>query len=103
MGACIGKEPAAEYNQRAGQIVLLSTLQHDNFYIVEQGRSNDEWAVVKCSNGNYFGYGFTDNVVVNGNAAILDNCINPYASNRDTRQIIKTYLNSNPQVKVIPY
>ncbi len=99
-GACIGQESPDEYNRRVDAAIRLSGFRHQDFYIIEKGRNQDEAAVVKIEAGRYCGFGY---LYKNDIADIeqLANCIKPYKDNRDTRQIIKNYLKKHPRTKII--
>jgi DNA polymerase-3 subunit epsilon len=73
---------------------------HPDFYIIDRGRHRDEAAVVKIAAGRYCGFGYISPSEAH-DLTSLDNCIKPYNDNRDTRQIIQTFLKKNPRTKVI--
>ncbi|NBC82658.1 MAG: GIY-YIG nuclease family protein [Bacteroidetes bacterium] len=99
-GACCGAESPDDYNIRAQKLIDKLSFQSQNFYIVENGRDIDEKAIVKVLNGKYFGFGYVHNDFLSHNYMNgLDDCIKSYPDTRDTRIILKSYLQSkNPQV-----
>jgi DNA polymerase-3 subunit epsilon len=58
-GACIGKELADTYNERASAVAeRLDNRFEDDFFLVSPGRTGDEQAVVLVENGHFRGYGY---------------------------------------------
>ncbi|MDX9907818.1 MAG: exonuclease domain-containing protein, partial [Mariniphaga sp.] len=98
-GACIGEESAENYNRRADAAMKMSGFMYPDFYIIDKGRDRDEASIVKISGGRYCGFGFTG--IHDLSPPMLDACIKPYADNRDTRQIIMTYLKKHPQTRIV--
>ena len=104
-GACTQKESAEDYNKRAilGQS-KLSTVFDKDFFILEQGRSPDEFAVVQIEGGVCKGFGYLDQDANNSSyLESLQNAIKPYPAFPETTRIIRTYLRKNPKAKRIPY
>ena len=101
-GACTGKEPAADYNRRVEE-ALERYLYHDNnFYLIDQGRGEGEMAVVKVCNGAYQGFGYLGSEDVK-DRELLDDCIRPYADNKDIQVIIKGFIRKYPSVKILNF
>ena len=101
-GACTGEEPPGSYNERAGQALEPYIMTHDSFLILEKGRTETEKSVILVENGDYRGFGYVDyEVAQNANIEMLRESVTPYESNRDTRQIIRSYIKSNRQSRVI--
>ena len=98
-GGCIGEESTESYNRRADAAIKMSGFIYPDFYILDKGRENDEVSVVKIAAGRYCGFGFTGNE--DSSAPMLDACIKAYTDNRDTRQIIMTYLKKHPKTRVL--
>lgn len=98
-GACVGKESPEHYNRRADAAIRLSGFMQPDFFIIDKGRNNEEAGVVKIAAGRYCGFGYID-TSENINQESLNNCIKSYDDNRDTRQIIQTYLKKNPRTKI---
>jgi DNA polymerase-3 subunit epsilon len=99
-GACIGQESPELYNRRVDAAIRLSGFMQPDFYIVDKGRSKEEAAIVKIAGGSYCGFGFID--TSSGiDTMVLNSCIKTYKDNRDTRQIIQSYLKKNPRTRII--
>ena len=99
-GACIGKEPPEEYNQRVDVALERYIYRENNFFVIDKGRTDEESAVVKVFNGSYQGFGYISNDSAN-DPELLSDCIKPYADNKDIQVIIKGYLRKYPEVKRI--
>ena len=102
-GACIGKEDTDSYNQRVKQAILKYAQKHNNFFVIDEGKSIDERSVVLFENGKYMGYGFVD---ASGPSLGFDDfkdCIQYFRDSRDVQQIVKQYLRDNKVEKIIPF
>jgi DNA polymerase III subunit epsilon len=102
-GACIGKEPAESYNQRANIVIELHKYKFENSLIIEEGRTADEHGVIMIENGKYIGYGYLCTEYNNGEIEGLISSINTYADNRDVQQILKNYIRHHSHLKIIPF
>ncbi len=104
-GACSQKESAESYNGRAiqGQ-AKLSTVFDKDFFVLEPGRTSDEFAVVQIEDGICKGFGYLDQNMNDGSyLESLQNAIKPYPAYPETTRIIRTYLRKNPKAKRITY
>ncbi|MFN8258833.1 MAG: exonuclease domain-containing protein [Bacteroidales bacterium] len=102
-GACVGLETASDYNMRAEKAVNNFEFRFRNFIIIDKGRIKDEKSVVCIKNGTYQGFGFFDNTIQSENPEFLAECIKKYPDNRDIQSILRSYLNLNQVVKIIPF
>ncbi len=100
-GACLGKEAPESYNMRAERAIKDIGFKDSNFFIIEQGRTQDEYSVVRISGGRYTGFGYTDSEHTDPES--LDNCIRQYEDNRDTHYIIKSYIKKHPRIKILKF
>jgi DNA polymerase III subunit epsilon len=101
-GACLGLEPPAAYNQRAGMLVRQLQYQHRNMLIIDKGRSHAEKSVIKIENGHYIGFGYIDQDSINGIESFHD-CVRPYVDNHDVQYILRSYLRKKKVEKIIEY
>jgi len=99
-GACMGKEPANEYNDRVDAAIEKYIYRENNFYLLDQGREEHEMAVVKVCNGSYQGFGYLAKEHME-NEELLNDCIKPYADNKDVQVIIKGYMRKFPELKIL--
>jgi len=99
-GACLGKEPSEEYNLRVDTAIEKYIYRENNFFVIDKGRNDNEYSVVKVSNGTYQGFGYIDMKDVD-NEVLRNGSIKPYADNKDIQVIIKGYLRKHPELLVI--
>ncbi|MBN1650602.1 MAG: GIY-YIG nuclease family protein [Bacteroidales bacterium] len=91
-GACIGEESTENYNQRAQLVLQYFSLDHDNMILVDKGRSKEEKAIILIEDGYYRGFGFVDENLLNQTPEEIKSGISNYINNRDTQNIIRSYL-----------
>ncbi len=100
-GACASVEPPEGYNLRAEEALeRLSTIFDQDFFILDNGRHRDEYAVVQVQDGAYRGFGYIgqeDNLSITA----LRDAIKTFPSNPETIRIIQRYLHQNPKLKII--
>lgn len=100
-GACINKEPVAEYNKRVKAFLEKRNFENQNMLIIDHGRELEERSVVLIENGVYKGYGFFNlNHQIN-NPEILKSLISPMQNNRDAQHIIQSYLRRKKVLKTV--
>jgi len=100
-GACIGKEPVEEYNNRVKAFLEQHSFEKLNKLIIDRGRDLDERSVILIENGVYKGFGFYNlNHQIN-NPKILKSIINPMQNNRDVQHLIQNYLRKNKILKTV--
>ncbi|MGB6267736.1 MAG: exonuclease domain-containing protein [Olleya sp.] len=100
-GACIEKEPAENYNQRAQQLLSKYSYKNQNMVIIDRGRDVDERSAILIQNGIFKGIGFYNlNYQIN-NLEILESIITPMENNRDQQHIIQSYLRKNKKLKIL--
>ncbi|MBK7713511.1 MAG: GIY-YIG nuclease family protein [Bacteroidales bacterium] len=102
-GACCGKEPADEYNQRALKSIEEFVFTRRNFFVIDKGRDPEERCAVKIVNGKYAGYGYFNINEMGFGLLALHECINHSADNRDIQVILKQYLKNNRVEKIIDF
>jgi len=100
-GACTGLESATNYNLRVNKSIHALQYRSPNFFVIDQGRTNNENAIIKISSGRYVGFGYLSTDCTSNNLEFLHDCIQKYNDNRDIRVIIKGYLNRNKFIKII--
>ncbi len=99
-GACIGKEPPADYNDRVLDALSRFQYPHQSFIIVERGRTPGELGVVWVNDNRYQGFGYIDEAFADSSED-LKACIAPKADNKDCQRIIRSYLANKPLGKLI--
>jgi len=102
-GACINKESAELYNERARQLISKNSFENKNIIIIDKGREIDEHCAILIEDGIFKGLTFFNlNFQVN-NIDVLKSLITPMQNNRDTQHIIKNYIRKNKKLKVITF
>ena len=100
-GACTGQECCETYNQRVMKSVSSLQYRSPNFFVIDQGRTNDEKAIIKIEKGRFIGFGYLTDEYASGNLDTLHDCIKKCNDNRDTRVIIKGFINRSRSLKII--
>jgi DNA polymerase-3 subunit epsilon len=102
-GACTGEESPASYNLRAERAKMSFEFSHRNFFILDKGRNEQEYAVIKIDGGKYRGFGYVTPQPGTDMMELLHDCIHPYTDNRDVQQIIRNYLFRHQVKRILPY
>ncbi|MFA6125729.1 MAG: exonuclease domain-containing protein [Bacteroidales bacterium] len=100
LGACTGEESPESYNVRARNLMRKFEYDHQDFLIIDRGKSKDEIGVICIEKGQYKGFGYSDAEYEN-NREILRDAIRFYPDNRDIHALIRLYLRKN-NAKVLP-
>ncbi|MFK7061258.1 exonuclease domain-containing protein [Flavobacterium oreochromis] len=99
-GAYINQENPNDYNARVVDFINQHQFYNQNMVIIDKGRSLEERSAILIENGIYKGYCFYDlNYQIN-TIEILKNIIIPMQSNRDTRNIIQSFINKKKYLKI---
>jgi DNA polymerase-3 subunit epsilon len=101
-GACSGQEESEQYNKRVKEAIKAFQYRSPDFFILEQGRSKDEVAVVKIEKGKYQGFGFIEAADGFRYVELLNDCIKHFKDNRDVQSIIRGYLRRNKSARIVP-
>ena len=77
-GACVGKIPTAEYNERIQLFIDKNSFDNKNMIIIDRGRNINERSAILVENGVFKGYAFYDlnYQVTNANTQVT--CIQSY-------------------------
>jgi DNA polymerase-3 subunit epsilon len=102
-GACVGKVSVQEYNDRVIDLISFYSYHNKNFFIIDDGRHEEEVSAVKIENGRYIGFGYLDVNAIGSDSDILHDSIHPFADNRDIQVILRGYLRRNHFEKLIIY
>ena len=102
-GACIQEENPETYNSRVRQAIEPYRFQNEDFIVIDKGRNVDEHSVIVVEHNKYLGFGYLD-FELNGQTNIeqIKECITTYPDNKDTGQIIRSYLKRKKVEKFIP-
>jgi DNA polymerase III subunit epsilon len=77
--------------------------ENDNMIVVDKGRTIEERSAVVIENGVYKGYCFFDLNYQITNIEILKNILIPMQNNRDTTNIIKSYIRKNRVMRIMKF
>ncbi|SDX55056.1 exonuclease domain-containing protein [Hymenobacter psychrophilus] len=99
-GACLGLEPAEEYNKRVEAAIESFTYEHGSFVVLGVGRRPDEKTLVVVENGRYLGFGYIDETFSARRFEDFRDAITRYNDNKDVQQIIRQYLRTKHKDKV---
>lgn len=102
-GACIAEENPEDYNKRVTQFIEKYHFQNQNLVVIDRGRRVEERTAVLIENGIYKGYAFFDLNYQITNVDVLKNILIPMDNNRDTTNIIKSYIRKSRGIKVIRF
>ncbi len=99
-GACIGKESKEVYNKKVELFLASLQFRHQNFFILERGPEPGLRYAIHVANGVYQGMGIIEEAL-EGSQKHLHQAVKAYQNNRDTHQIIQSYLRHNqPQLLI---
>lgn len=101
-GACINNEPSNSYNYRVTEALENYQFKHQNFFVVDKGRNDDEKSVVKVENGKYVGFGYLGKDQFTTDLSLMHDCIVRYRDNKEVRRIINSHLKKTKS-KIIEY
>ena len=103
LGACTGDESPDSYNGRAMEAInYLQRNVKDNFFIIDQGREQEEKSVVLVQDGQVQGYGYISEGTVISHVDALHDVIEPITNTRDAQRIVHWYVREKKMEKVIP-
>lgn len=100
-GACVGLEPPESYNPRVEAAIAPVKLDHENFYLIHQGRFDGEKSVVEVLNGSYRGFGYFHANDFDGSTDFLHSCIQRFTDTRDARNILRSALRHRDYEKLL--
>lgn len=102
-GACVQKEPVADYNARVFEALQSLTYAHHNFMIIGTGRQSGEKSVVHVENGKYQGFGFFDPEFTSHDTESLRDVIRFRQDNRDVQRILQYHLRTSNRDIILTY
>lgn len=95
--------PAPLHNELFQSIIDEEKARWQNLIIVLKGRNVNEKSAVVIKNGSFKGYCFFDLNYQIHNADVLEKIVIPFTYTKDTLNIIKYYLYTKKDFKVIPF
>ena len=76
---------------------------HNNFMIIQNGRSSSEKSVVHIEKGKYVGYGYFEPEFINPNPETLRDFVKYKEDNRDVNRIIRNFMINSQDKNVLVY
>jgi len=102
-GACIGLEPAADYNARALKAIDHASMPATNMLIIDRGRHNEEKFLVLIKGGKIQSMGYADISITQAfTPAHIEDLLLPADDNRDTRLIVSGFIRNKRVEKIVP-
>jgi DNA polymerase-3 subunit epsilon len=74
---------------------------HESFIVIDKGRTHDEKSLVMVENNRYCGYGFIPEQEAILYPSALKNFITYQPDNRDSRQILRSFLRHKRVERII--
>ncbi|TAE52395.1 MAG: DNA polymerase III subunit epsilon [Bacteroidetes bacterium] len=99
-GACIGEEPAEDYNGRVEEMVNAFSYGRSgmfDFVIIGQGRHDEEKSVVSVRGGLYQGFGYLDRDLTAVPLRELADYVPRRPDSPDVHRIIRQYIKKHPR------
>ncbi|MFK8058146.1 MAG: exonuclease domain-containing protein [Saprospiraceae bacterium] len=104
-GICAGLEDVEDYNARVEEAIEhIKTVFGKDFFVIDEGRTSEEEAVILVEKGRYQGYGYRlkpKRRVKNPDQKKLRAVIEPFRGNPETARIIKRFVREG-DVQVVP-
>lgn len=100
-GACAGVEEVADYNERALQAMeRMKTVFDNDFLLFDQGRNEEEQAIVLVREGHFAGFGYIDADSPTDIESLMG-AVKNYPAYPDTARIIQRFMSNHPKAKVV--
>ncbi len=96
-GACVSEETTESYNERVDVLINQLTFDEESFFIIENGRTKQEKAVVLIENGSYQGFGFVPYFLLKKSPTQWKKAIEFRKEDKDARTILRFYLRKYPE------
>ena len=100
-GACIGEEPAENYNAKIERLLERLNFNSESFLIIDKGRNSKEYSFVWMDQGQYRGYGYTFRYLLKRNPHNFRKFLIPQATNRDFQSIIRMQLEKDAKLEIV--
>ena len=103
IGACIGLEEAADYNERLRGALDGLGLPHPAFFYLGEGRSQDEIAVIGIEKGQLIGFAYLDANQGWDDPVAVKGMLQPVGSVERSTDTVRQYLAKNRMSKLVPF
>lgn len=94
-GACVKMENVSDYNQRVTDALSKMEFAHDNFIVLDKGRSKTEKSIVWVENGSYVGFGYIPFQAWKMKTERWTEFLERHHEDKDDRAIISLFLRKN--------
>lgn len=103
-GACVRKEPAESYNERAMMAAKsLDKLEPENFIMVDKAGLTGEMAIVLVLDGYFYGYKYFDEeTLINDPSELIDH-IPKMNYHHEQNTIVRRFLHKPGAIRVTPF
>lgn len=102
-GACIKEESSPDYNLKVEQVVNDLSFHGKSFYIVDKGRHKSEKSLVLVENGSIAGFGYAPYHFMGHEPIRWKRFIDLITEDRDSKTILKVYLNKNEALEIVRF
>jgi DNA polymerase-3 subunit epsilon len=96
-GACEGNESPEEYNQRVIKAVEHLRATMPTFIIYDEGRETEEQSLILIEEGQFYGMGYTKEVLNAVDLKILKELLTPISGNDYIKNLIYQFARNNPE------
>jgi DNA polymerase-3 subunit epsilon len=100
-GACIRAETSEEYNLRVDAFLDSLHFSKDNFYVIEQGRTKNEKALICIQNNSFRGFTFVPFYVLQKPVREWIEFIDVSSEDKNSKLIIQNYLRQNKKANIV--
>ncbi|MFZ4542563.1 MAG: exonuclease domain-containing protein [Saprospiraceae bacterium] len=101
-GACVNEESFEIYNIRAMQAIEnLQIIFHDNFMLIDQGKSAEEKAVIHVEDNQFVGFGYFSAEETINDPQIMKGFVKKFPQYPETLRIIRMFLDEKKGLKKI--
>ena len=103
-GACIGMEPAADYNARVQKALHHASMPANNLLIIDSGRHTEEKFMVLIKGGKIHSMGYAETQQTQAiTPAHIEDLLQPATDNRDARIIVSSFIRNKRVEKTVPF
>lgn len=103
-GACQGKESSADYNQRLIQAMDGLGFPFPRFFVLGDGRSQEEISIICVENGACLGYAYLDASQSWTDPSQIVSFLNPFQKlQHGGARIVRQYLPKMKSARIVPY
>lgn len=102
-GACCGKESPEAYNQRLSAALQGLGLPYPTFFLLGEGRNQNEVSVVGLEQGEVLGFAFFDASQGWEDADQIKSLLRPLKCPEPAKGVVKHYLSQNRLTKLVPF